>query len=230
MPQDLYQYEKMIERALRGVVREALERASREGLRGAHHFYIGFATDMPGVTIPDSVRARYPQDMTIVLQHQFWDLEVGEEGFSVTLSFQSRPERLTIPFAAVRSFADPSVNFALEFASPERPEAAPSVPAPTVVPGADRRARPDRAAIALAPSRRDRFREAGQGRGKDRRGGRHARQLPQTIEANPHPSTPRGMGPSPGSSPGQAPPATRARAYRCRRSRLYPAASLSSVR
>jgi len=137
MPQDLYQYEKMIDRALRGVVREALERASREGLRGAHHFYIGFATDMPGVSIPDSLRARYPQEMTIVLQHQYWDLDIGEDCFSVTLSFQRQPERLVIPFAAVRSFADPSVNFALEFASPERPEAAPAptpIPAPTVVP------------------------------------------------------------------------------------------------
>jgi hypothetical protein len=137
MPQDLYQYEKMIDRALRGVVREALERASREGLRGSHHFFIGFATDMPGVSIPDSLRARYPQDMTIVLQHQFWDLEVGRDSFSVTLSFQRQPERLTVPFAAVRSFADPSVNFALEFAPPERPEAAPSLvpaPTPTIVP------------------------------------------------------------------------------------------------
>ncbi len=77
MPQDLYQYETMIDRALRGVVREALERAAREGLRGAHHFYIGFATDMQGVSIPDSLRERYPQEMTIVLQHQYWDLEVG---------------------------------------------------------------------------------------------------------------------------------------------------------
>ena len=133
MPQDLYQYEKMIDRALRGVVREALERASREGLRGAHHFYIGFATDMPGVSIPDSLRARFPQDMTIVLQHQFWDLQVGEDGFSITLSFQKQPERLVIPFAAVRSFADPSVNFALEFAPAERPEAVPT-PTPTLVP------------------------------------------------------------------------------------------------
>lgn len=137
MPQDLYQYEKMIDRALRGVVREALERASREGLRGAHHFYIGFATDMPGVTIPDSLRDRYPHEMTIVLQHQFWELDVGRDGFSVTLSFHKQLERLTVPFAAVRSFADPSVNFALEFAPPERPETAPSpVPAtkPTIVP------------------------------------------------------------------------------------------------
>src|SRR4051794_14403756 len=133
MPQDLYHYETMIDRALRGVVREALERASREGLRGAHHFYIGFATDMPGVSIPASLRARYPQEMTIVLQHQFWDLDVGEDSFSVTLSFNKQPERLTIPFAAVRSFADPSVNFALEFAPSERPETAPA-PVATIVP------------------------------------------------------------------------------------------------
>ena len=139
MPQDLYHYETMIDRALRGVVREALERAAREGLRGSHHFYVGFATDMKGVSIPDSLRERYPQEMTIVVQHQFWDLEVGEDQFSVTLSFQKQLERLVVPFAAVRSFADPSVNFALEFASPERPEAAPSpasagVPAPTILP------------------------------------------------------------------------------------------------
>ena len=131
MAQDLYQYEKMVERALRGVVREAIERAAREGLRGQHHFYIGFATDMEGVTIPETLRSRYPQEMTIVLQHQFWDLEVGMDGFSVTLSFQKQLERLVIPFAAVRSFADPSVNFALEFAMPEGEQArAAGVPAP----------------------------------------------------------------------------------------------------
>jgi uncharacterized protein len=133
MPQDLYHYETMIDRALRGVVREALERASREGLRGAHHFYIGFATDMKGVSIPESLRARYPQEMTIVLQHQYWDLDVGQDGFAVTLSFHKQLERLTVPYAAVRSFADPSVNFALEFAPWEQPDAAP-VPAPHVVP------------------------------------------------------------------------------------------------
>jgi len=131
MAQDLYQYDKMIDRALRGIVREALERAAREGLRGAHHFYIGIATEMPGVVIPDSLRARYPHEVTIVLQHQFWDLEVGEDSFSVTLSFQKQFERLVIPFAAVRSFADPSVNFSLEFAAAEQPAAKPAgVPAP----------------------------------------------------------------------------------------------------
>ena len=133
MPQDLYHYEQMVERALRGVVREALERAAKEGLRGAHHFYIGFATGMPGVAIPDSLRERYPDIMTIVLQHQFWDLEVSRDAFSVTLSFQRQLERLIVPFAAVRSFADPSVNFALEFATPA-PAATPTKPATVPAP------------------------------------------------------------------------------------------------
>ena len=119
MAQDLFQYDKMVERALRGVVRDALQRAAEEGLRGAHHFYIGFSTEMPGVAVPDYLRGKYPGEMTIVLQHQYWDLEIGEESFSVTLSFQKQLERLTVPFAAIRSFADPSVNFALEFAGPE---------------------------------------------------------------------------------------------------------------
>ena len=132
MAQDLFQYDKMVERALRGVVRDALARVAQEGPRGAHHFYIGFATGMPGVVIPDSLRERFPGEMTIVLQHQFWDLEIGEESFSVSLSFQKQLERLTIPFAAIRSFADPSVNFALEFAEPPaaEPKAVGSLPAP----------------------------------------------------------------------------------------------------
>lgn len=136
MAQDFYHYEQMVERALRGVVREAVARAAKDGLRGDHHFYIGFATRAPGVAIPDSLLARYPDEMTIVLQHQFWNLEAGSDSFSVTLSFQRQLERLTVPFAAVRSFADPSVNFALEFvvAEAERPVAAKpaAVPAPLV--------------------------------------------------------------------------------------------------
>ncbi len=130
MAQDLYQYEKMVEDALRGVVRDALKRAAREGLRGEHHFYIGFDTRMLGVVLPDHLRARYPEEMTIILQHQFWDLAVTDQGFAVTLSFQKQLERLVIPFTAVRGFADPSVNFALEFAMPEeKPATATAVPA-----------------------------------------------------------------------------------------------------
>jgi hypothetical protein len=135
--QDLFQYDKMVERALRGVVREALARVARDGPRGAHHFYIGFGTQMPGVVIPDSLRERYPDEMTIVLQHQFWDLEVGDDAFSVALSFQKQLERLTIPYEAIRSFADPSVNFALEFTGPPaEPQAVGSLPAPAAAPEA----------------------------------------------------------------------------------------------
>jgi uncharacterized protein len=135
MAQDLFQYEKMVEAALRGVVRDALKQAGREGLKSAHHFYIRFATRMPGVVIPDHLRARYLDEMTIVLQHQFWDLEITEHAFSVTLSFQKQLERLVIPFAAVRGFADPSVDFALEFVAPEgKPVASGGVPAPVATP------------------------------------------------------------------------------------------------
>jgi hypothetical protein len=134
--QDLFQYDKMVERALRGVVREALARVARDGPRGAHHFYIGFGTQMPGVVIPDSLRERYPDEMTIVLQHQFWDLDVGDDGFSVALSFQKQLERLTIPYEAIRSFADPSVNFALEFTGPPAEQAAGSLPNPAAAPEA----------------------------------------------------------------------------------------------
>jgi uncharacterized protein len=135
MAQDLFQYEKMVEGALRGVVRDALRRAASEGLRSAHHFYIRFGTRMPGVVIPDHLRDRYPDEMTIVLQHQFWDLEITEHAFSVTLSFHKQLERLVIPFATVRGFADPSVSFALEFVAPEGlPAASGSVPASVEAP------------------------------------------------------------------------------------------------
>jgi uncharacterized protein len=118
MVKDLFDYPQMVQAALRGVVREALARTAREGLRGAHHFYVNFRTDVPGIVLPDYILEKYPEEMTIILQHQFWGLEVGDEKFSVTLSFQNRPEQLTIPFAAVTSFADPSVKFGLQFELP----------------------------------------------------------------------------------------------------------------
>jgi hypothetical protein len=118
MVQDLLDYPQMVETALRGVVREALARAAQDGLRGAHHFYVSFRTDVPGVALPDYLLDKYPDEMTIVLQHQFSGLQVGDQEFSVTLSFQNRPEQLTIPFAAVTSFADPSVKFGLQFEVP----------------------------------------------------------------------------------------------------------------
>jgi hypothetical protein len=134
MPEDLYAYDEMVENALRGVVREALTRAARHGLRGDHHFYVTFRTAVPGVAIPSYLLTKYPHEMTIVLQHQFWDLTVSEAGVSVTLSFQGRPERLSIPFAAVTGFADPSVQFGLQFgivaaAAEKQPEPPPALPA-----------------------------------------------------------------------------------------------------
>jgi uncharacterized protein len=118
MAQDLFHYDKLVERALRGVIRDVLARVAQEGVRSAHHFFIGFATTAPGVVIPPRLLERFPAEITIILQHQFWDLEIGDEAFSVSLSFDKQIERLTIPFAAIRSFADPSVEFALAFAEP----------------------------------------------------------------------------------------------------------------
>ncbi|MBV8121031.1 MAG: hypothetical protein JO081_13975 [Alphaproteobacteria bacterium] len=115
MAQDLFQYEKMVETALRGVVREVMNRTARDGLRGGHHFYISFRTGAGGVALPPQLLAKFPEEMTIVLQHQFWGLEVDDHAFSVTLSFSGRMERLTVPFAAITAFADPAVQFGLQF-------------------------------------------------------------------------------------------------------------------
>lgn len=113
--EEAFRYDKMVERALRSVVRHALQEVVEDGLVEDHHFYITFYTEHPGVKIPDYLKERYPGEMTIVLQHQFYDLEVDEDRFSVMLSFNNVPERLTIPLAAITIFADPSVNFALQF-------------------------------------------------------------------------------------------------------------------
>ena len=112
---EILRYDKMVERALRGVVREAIEEVMEDGLPGDHHFYITFMTDFPGVDIPDYLRERYPGEMTIVLQYQYYDLEVDDTKMNVTLSFNNVPERLVIPLSAITIFADPSVNFALQF-------------------------------------------------------------------------------------------------------------------
>lgn len=115
MSEDLIGYDRIVEDALRGVVREALTRAAADGLPGEHHFYVTCRTAAPGVVVPRSLRQQYPEEVTIVLQHQFWDLAVDRESFSVTLSFGGVQERLDIPFDAITGFADPSVRFALRF-------------------------------------------------------------------------------------------------------------------
>ena len=115
MHEEALRYDRMVERALRGVVRQALEQVAASGLPGDHHFYITFSTTYPDVEIPGYLRAKYADEMTIVIQYQFYGLEVFLDRFEVTLSFNNRRERLSIPFNAVSTFADPSVNFALQF-------------------------------------------------------------------------------------------------------------------
>ena len=115
MTTDHLRYDNLIETALREVVHQAMAKVVQTGLPGEHHFYISFLTHAAGVEIPDYLREKYPEEMTIVLQHQFFGLTVTPEGFSVMLSFNNVRERLTIPFAAITTFADPAVNFALQF-------------------------------------------------------------------------------------------------------------------
>lgn len=132
--QDLMHYEAMAQDALRGVVKAALKRAAApEGLPGAHHFYITFKTDAAGVSGPQDLLGKYPDEMTIVLQHQYWDLAPGETFFSVTLQFGGQPKRLSIPYAAVTRFYDPSVQFLLQFEAPPPASADAKAPAAAAV-------------------------------------------------------------------------------------------------
>lgn len=119
MPEDLIRYEALVLDALRGVVRAVLQRVLKRGIPGDHHFFITFDTRAPGVGLSKRLRDQYPHEMTIVLQHQFWDLAVTDDRFEVRLSFNNIPERLVIPFNAVRIFQDPTVHFALALRPPE---------------------------------------------------------------------------------------------------------------
>jgi|SRR5689334_11300985 hypothetical protein len=149
---DQIRYDLLTQQALRGVVRNVLADTAKKGLPGDHHFYISFDTRADGVRMSDRLRAQYPGEMTIILQHQFWDLKVGDEEFEVGLSFGGVPERLTVPFEAINGFFDPSVQFGLQFeevtegeerpapANVQEPPAAnkkkrlPAAPAATAVP------------------------------------------------------------------------------------------------
>ena len=138
MTKNFLDYESMVEEALRGVARAALRQASENGLGGKHHFYISFQTDAPGVDIADNLRSEYPGEMSIVLQNQYWDLEVTEDRFSVMLNFHKLPHRLEVPFTALTGFADPGVNFALQFGlrpKPAEEAESPRVSAPDETPG-----------------------------------------------------------------------------------------------
>ncbi|MDE1149637.1 MAG: ClpXP protease specificity-enhancing factor SspB [Azospirillaceae bacterium] len=124
MSTDLLRYDRMVEAALRRVVRDALREVQEHGLPGEHHFFISFRTQYTGVRMPEFLRAKYPDEITIVLQYQFYGLDVNDERLEVTLSFNGSHERLVVPMAAITTFADPSVNFALQFQPPEEDELA----------------------------------------------------------------------------------------------------------
>src|SRR5262245_51589323 len=118
MAEDEIRYDLLTQDALRGVVREVLARVQREGLPGEHHLYIAFDTGADGVSVSRRLKEQYPEEMTIVLQYQFWDLQVSNDRFEVKLSFSNVPERLVVPFSAVKAFYDPSAQFGLQFGKP----------------------------------------------------------------------------------------------------------------
>ncbi len=130
MASDLIRYDLLVQEALRSVLRKVLADTVRDGLPGNHHFVIVFRTDAPGVRIPAKLREKYPQEMTVVLQHEFWDLAVTEQHFEVRLHFDRKPELLVIPFTAVTGFFDPSVEFGLKF---EMVNEAPSAASPVAI-------------------------------------------------------------------------------------------------
>ena len=163
---DQIRYDLLTQQALRGVVRNVLADTAKKGLPGDHHFYISFDTRADGVRLSDRLRAQYPDEMTVILQHQFWDLKVGDEDFEVGLSFGGIPERLTVPYEAINGFFDPSVQFGLQFeevvegeerqppANAQEPPAARKKRLPADAPAAAGQAEPVAAARPAAPAAR----------------------------------------------------------------------------
>jgi uncharacterized protein len=154
MDPDKIDYPALLQDALRGVVRRVLEQVAEHGLPGEHHLYIGFRTSFPGVQVPRFLRDQYPEEVTIILQHQFWALEVTPEGFSVLLSFNGSRQQIVVPYAALTAFADPSADFGLRFeATP--PETAAPEPEPAPEPEKPSPAEPlPGGVIRFDPSRR----------------------------------------------------------------------------
>ena len=186
MSTDLIRYDLLVQDALRSVVRRVLADTSRSGLPGDHHFNIAFKTQAPGVIVPSAIKTRFPDEMSIILQHEFWDLVVTQDAFEVSLNFSRRPERLTVPFDAITGFTDPSVPFGFKL-EPRVPRGAAGVRAracalpPT---RAKLRARPRREARACARGRREqsgRLAEKGTER-PGRRQGRVDRRVSQEID------------------------------------------------
>ncbi len=141
MATDHIRYDLLAQDALRGLVRKVLTDAAKSGLPGEHHFSISFRTDAEGVKMSPRLREQFPQEMTIILQYQFWDLKVTDTGFEVGLSFGGVPEKLAVPFTAIKSFFDPSVQFGLQFETIEA-DAAGDQPAPAEVARAEASAAP----------------------------------------------------------------------------------------
>ncbi|HEX7741524.1 MAG TPA: ClpXP protease specificity-enhancing factor SspB [Sphingobium sp.] len=134
MAEDLMRYDLLAQEALRGVVRASLRKVVKTGLPGDHHFYIAFDTRYPGVRLSERLDQKYPREMTIVLQHQYWNLQVRDDEFEVELSFDNIPEKLVVPFNAIKGFLDPHVQFGLQFETvkvdvPAKENEAPAKPA-----------------------------------------------------------------------------------------------------
>ena len=170
MAVDYIRYDLLTQDALRGVLRTVLEDAAKNGLPGDHHFYISFNTGAPGVRMSKRLRAQYPEEITIVIQHQYRDLTVGEQGFEVGLSFSGINEHLVVPFDAIKRFFDPSVQFGLQFepseAALETPTAnlpavpaSPSLPVPAPAPVAESKDEPAKPGEGAEVVRLDRFRK-----------------------------------------------------------------------
>ncbi len=141
MATDLIRYDLLVQDALRSVVRKVLADAARHGLAGDHHFNIAFKTQAPGVVAPPAVKSRFPDEMSIILQHEFWDLVVTQDAFEVSLNFSRKPERLTVPFNSITGFTDPSVPFGFKLEPRVSEPAAAARPAPV----AEEKARPEAA-------------------------------------------------------------------------------------
>jgi hypothetical protein len=163
---DRFHYDALVDDALRSVVRRVLAQVAEKGLPGSHHFYISFRSTDPGVELPDYLRAKYPEEMTVVLQHQYWDLVLNEESFEVTVSFNKQQERIKVPFTALSAFVDPSVRFGLQFDRKDKTGTAAEKaesPPPTPLPAPEKRpsltapaageAKPDEAADGSATAK-----------------------------------------------------------------------------
>lgn len=167
MAEDHIRYDILAQEALRGVMRKVLAEVARTGLPGNHHFFITFMTGAPGVRISSRLRERYPEQMTIVLQYQYWDLKVSEAGFEVGLSFSDVPEKLEIPFSAVRGFYDPSVSFELEFDVKQDVQEAPVATLPQPEPEKPAQAAPAAEKAPAAKKAAAKKEEAGDAKGAD---------------------------------------------------------------